>query len=296
VAPRAGHAHQHSHGLNQLAAQPDQTGGLLVLGVRGTTTGFTAQARGALHHPPAPRVPRCHINPNTQDLACGSKSAGLARFVEAAGGEAARAALEQRAHDAGTAVFLSPPGGSSSSSSGSGGLGGAWGLLGLQQGLAQEHKQQGLALYWHMLEAMLRAEGARAGLSAAGERKQAGPRLGRLAPPPGSHCKQTPSICLSVLGSLKRSCCAPPPPRHITGALLTRWPFHQCLLACAFECVAAAHRCCGLSFPAIPVKLGLAPFELTKFIGPFVRAEPSLPRRVGLSKGSVAAWAHAGLA
>lgn len=68
-------------------------------------------------------------------------------------------------------------------------------------------------------------------------------------------------------------CCAP-------GALLTRWPFHQCLLACSFEVVAASYRMGLLSFPAIPAKLGLKPFDLSKMIGPFVKAEPSLPRCV----------------
>lgn len=68
-------------------------------------------------------------------------------------------------------------------------------------------------------------------------------------------------------------CCA-------LGALLTRWPFHQCLLACSFEVVAASYRMGLLSFPAIPAKLGLKPFDLSKVIGPFVKAEPSLPRCV----------------
>jgi retinoblastoma-like protein 1 len=90
---------------------------------------------------------------------------------------------------------------------------------------------QGIKIYWHVLETMLRAEEARAGL---------------------------PSAC----------------------SLLTRWPFHQCLLACCFELVAAAYRMGLLSFPAIPCKLGLKPFDLSKMIGPFVKAVPSLPRCV----------------
>ena len=61
-------------------------------------------------------------------------------------------------------------------------------------------------------------------------------------------------------------------------ALLTRWSFHQCLLACAFELVAASYRMGLLSFPTIPTKLGLQPFDLSKMIGPFVKAEPTLPR------------------
>lgn len=69
-------------------------------------------------------------------------------------------------------------------------------------------------------------------------------------------------------------------PPHQTGALLTRWSFHQCLLACAFEVVAASYRMGLLSFPAIPAKLGLKPFDLSKMIGPFVKAEPTLPRSV----------------
>lgn len=67
---------------------------------------------------------------------------------------------------------------------------------------------------------------------------------------------------------------------HPAGALLTRWSFHQCLLACAFEVVAASYRMGLLSFPAIPTKLGLKPFDLSKMIGPFVKAEPTLPRSV----------------
>jgi hypothetical protein len=35
-----------------------------------------------------------------------------------------------------------------------------------------------------------------------------------------------------------------------------------------------------LSFPAIPCKLGLQPFDLSEMIGPFVKAVPSLPRCV----------------
>jgi hypothetical protein len=64
----------------------------------------------------------------------------------------------------------------------------------------------------------------------------------------------------------------------VTGVLLTRWPFHQCLLACSFEVVAASYRMGLLSFPTIPAKLALKPFDLSKMIGPFVKAEPSLPR------------------
>lgn len=64
----------------------------------------------------------------------------------------------------------------------------------------------------------------------------------------------------------------------VAGVLLTRWPFHQCLLACSFEVVAASYRMGLLSFPTIPAKLALKPFDLSKMIGPFVKAEPSLPR------------------
>jgi hypothetical protein len=64
----------------------------------------------------------------------------------------------------------------------------------------------------------------------------------------------------------------------LSGALLTRWPFHQCLLACSFEVVAASYRMGLLPFPAIPSRLGLKPFDLCKMIGPFVKAEPTLPR------------------
>ncbi|KAF6261466.1 cyclin-like protein [Scenedesmus sp. NREL 46B-D3] len=63
-------------------------------------------------------------------------------------------------------------------------------------------------------------------------------------------------------------------------SLLTRWPFHQCLLACCFELVAASYRMGLLSFPAIPSKLGLKPFDLSKMIGPFVKAVPGLPREL----------------
>eukprot|EP00775_Hariotina_reticulata_P005791 gene5791-6031_t len=62
------------------------------------------------------------------------------------------------------------------------------------------------------------------------------------------------------------------------GQLLLRWPFHLCLLACTFELVGASYRMGLLSFPAIPSRLGLKPFDLSKMIGPFVKAEPSLPR------------------
>lgn len=88
---------------------------------------------------------------------------------------------------------------------------------------------QGIKVYWHVLEAMLRAEEGRARL---------------------------PAAC----------------------SLLTRWSFHQCLLACSFELVAASYRMGLLSFPAIPAKLALKPFDLSKMIGPFVKAEPTLPR------------------
>lgn len=88
---------------------------------------------------------------------------------------------------------------------------------------------QGIKLYWHVLDAMLRAEEANAG--AAG-----------------------------------------------VNSLITRWSFHQCLLACSFEMVAASYRMGSLSFPSIPERLKLKPFDLVKMIGPFVHAEPSLPR------------------
>jgi hypothetical protein len=52
------------------------------------------------------------------------------------------------------------------------------------------------------------------------------------------------------------------------------------LPACCFELVAAAYRMGLLSFPAIPCKLGLKPFDLSQMIGPFVKAVPSLPRLV----------------
>jgi hypothetical protein len=74
-------------------------------------------------------------------------------------------------------------------------------------------------------------------------------------------------LCCAVL------CCA-----VCSGALLTRWPFHQCLLACSFEVVAASYRMGLLPFPAIPSRLGLKPFDLCKMVGPFVKAEPTLPR------------------
>jgi retinoblastoma-like protein 1 len=62
--------------------------------------------------------------------------------------------------------------------------------------------------------------------------------------------------------------------------LLTRWSFHQCLLACSFEMVAAAYRMGLLSFPSVPNKLRLKPFDLSKMISAFVHAEPSLPKEL----------------
>lgn len=64
------------------------------------------------------------------------------------------------------------------------------------------------------------------------------------------------------------------------GALATRWSFHSCLLALSFEMVAASYRMGALCFPAIPEKLGLRPFDLTKIIPAFVRALPSMPREL----------------
>jgi hypothetical protein len=63
-------------------------------------------------------------------------------------------------------------------------------------------------------------------------------------------------------------------------ALATRWAFHSCLLALAFEMVAASYRMGALCFPAIPERLGLAPFDLTKIIPAFVRALPTMPREL----------------
>ncbi|KAI8472814.1 MAG: hypothetical protein J3K34DRAFT_502383 [Monoraphidium minutum] len=44
--------------------------------------------------------------------------------------------------------------------------------------------------------------------------------------------------------------------------------------------VAASYRMGALCFPAVPERLGLAPFDLTKIIPAFVRALPSLPREL----------------
>jgi retinoblastoma-like protein 1 len=63
-------------------------------------------------------------------------------------------------------------------------------------------------------------------------------------------------------------------------ALATRWAFHACLLALSFEMVAASYRMGALCFPAIPERLGLAPFDLTKIIPAFVRALPTMPREL----------------
>ncbi len=63
-------------------------------------------------------------------------------------------------------------------------------------------------------------------------------------------------------------------------ALATRWSFHCCLLALSFEMVAASYRMGALCFPAVPERLGLAPFDLTKIIPTFVRALPTMPREL----------------
>ncbi|WIA37774.1 hypothetical protein OEZ86_014644 [Tetradesmus obliquus] len=146
------------------------------------------------------------------------------RIMDAAGADAGRI-LSERVAAAAAAVFLGGGVGAAA------GAGSRLGFPELQQGVAQERRDEGIKIYWHVLDTMLRAEEARAGL---------------------------PAAC----------------------SLLTRWPFHQCLLACCFELVAAAYRMGLLSFPAIPGKLGLKPFDLSKMIGPFVKAVPSLPREL----------------
>lgn len=63
-------------------------------------------------------------------------------------------------------------------------------------------------------------------------------------------------------------------------ALVTRWSFHQCVLACAFELVVASYRMGSLSFPAVLERLQLQPFDMVKMVSLFVKAEPSLPREL----------------
>lgn len=63
-------------------------------------------------------------------------------------------------------------------------------------------------------------------------------------------------------------------------ALASRASFHSCLLALSFEMVAASYRMGALSFPAIPERLGLGAFDLTKLIPAFVRALPTMPREL----------------
>ncbi len=63
-------------------------------------------------------------------------------------------------------------------------------------------------------------------------------------------------------------------------SLVTRWSFHQCLLACSFEILVACYRMGSLSFPKVAERLRLQPFDMTKMIAPFVHCEPSLPREL----------------
>ncbi|KAF8058436.1 RBR2 [Scenedesmus sp. PABB004] len=166
-----------------------------------------------------------------------SPGAALQRYMAAAGADAGQL-LVSRVQRAACAVFMAdaPPGGGAGGDAGGAGgeaeaEAGAGAFPEVQQVVAQERRDEGVKLYWHVLQAMLAAEEARAGLPAAAE-------------------------------------------------LVSRAGFHACLLACAFEVVAATYRMGLLSFPAIPAKLGLRPFDLVKIIGPFVRAEPSLPREL----------------